>query len=212
MLSNPKSARQRERRNEQAMIKKLLSGNINPDEYDELLTMIFATRTGKTKFPKLANAVAIPQEASKVVANFEQMYGVMTSERNSHAARDLVVMLGNGVSYKFLEEAIGVPAPSARAYKSAAKRKGELPDLLTLRYANGDHPCVQSRVSCVCHMLSLVVLSFSSLCPLCQSVVLPLPSLALSLSSLCLSVLFVCQCSLFALYSSSASRHSCSLA
>jgi hypothetical protein len=124
------------------MIKKLLSGNINSDEYDELLTHILTTRTGKTKFPKSANAVAIPQEAKTMVANFAQMYGVMTSERNSHAAGDLVVMLGNGISYKFLEEECGVPAASARAYKSAAKKKGVLPDLLTLRYAKGDPLCV----------------------------------------------------------------------
>jgi hypothetical protein len=47
------------------MIKKPLSGT-NPDEYDDLLTQILTTRTAKTKFPKLASAVAIPQEASKV--------------------------------------------------------------------------------------------------------------------------------------------------
>jgi hypothetical protein len=41
----------------------------------------------------------------------------MTSERNSHAAGDLVVKLGNGVSYTFIEEEIGVPAASARAYR-----------------------------------------------------------------------------------------------
>jgi hypothetical protein len=51
------------------MVKKLVSGTINSDEYDELLTLILTTRTGKPKFPKLASAVAIPQEASKLVGN-----------------------------------------------------------------------------------------------------------------------------------------------
>jgi hypothetical protein len=182
VLSNPKSARQRERRNEQAMIKKLLSGTITSEVYDELLSTILTTRTGKTRFPKMAKAVAIPKEASKVVANLAHLYGVMTSGRNSHAAGDLVVMLGNGVSYKFLEEEIGVTAARARSYKAAAKKKGVLPDLLTLRYVKDD-PLVSRFSVCVCgwmcHGLSRYLavlslsphffpffLSLSSLCPL----------------------------------------------
>jgi hypothetical protein len=131
------------------MIKKLLSGTITSEVYDELLNTILTTRTGKARFPKMAKAVAIPKEASKVVANLAHLYGVMTSGRNSHAAGDLVVMLGNGVSYKFLEEEIGVPAARARAYKAAAKKKGVLPDLLTLRYVKGD-PLVYRFSVCVC--------------------------------------------------------------
>jgi hypothetical protein len=193
VLSNPKSARQRERRHEQAMIKKLLSGTITSEVYDELLNTILTTRTGKARFPKMAKAVAIPKEASKVVANLAHLYGVMTSGRNSHAAGDLVVMLGNGVSYKFLEEEIGVPAARARAYKAAAKKKGVLPDLLTLRYVKGD-PLVYRFSVCVCvggwmcHSLSrclavlplsplfpLFFLSLSSLCPLRLLFLLPNP-------------------------------------
>lgn len=129
-----KSQRQAARRREIKKSKELM--NESP-QFEQHVLQLLSTKTGKRLLPELHRKVQIPVDYEKAVQNIAQLYGVSTTTRNSTYIRDVVVMLGAGCSYEFLEETIGCPRPRARRYRHQASKQGSFPALISSRYPTG---------------------------------------------------------------------------
>lgn len=112
--------------------------------FEEKVVKLALTPTGMRKLPLLSNGLLANIGNAQLAKNVHTVYGVMTTGKRSAHARDVVALLGNGCTYKYIEEVLGVPKGRARGYRHKAAQRGVLPPLLTARYATGFSLCTGS--------------------------------------------------------------------
>ena len=130
----PKSARQRDRREEKQLLKEIES---TCPQIKEKFLKLAQSPTGHRLWPDIHSKICISSNTAQVLKNVKELYGVATDGKNSHHMQDVAVLLGRGCDYAFLEEVCGIPTKTMRRYKHTASKRTKLPELITSSYAAG---------------------------------------------------------------------------